>query len=67
MDCPRCKGLMIQEMFENLWGDTGALSFQGWRCLSCGEIMDSVIAANRAFPPASSFGRARIKRSVQLG
>lgn len=66
MDCPRCRGLMIQEVFENLWGDTGALSFQGWRCLSCGEILDSVITNNRMSPPASSVGRARIKRGIQL-
>ena len=44
MDCPRCKGVMAQEVFEDLLDDTGNLSFNGWRCLICGEILDPVIA-----------------------
>ena len=47
MSCPRCKGVMTQEVFEDLLDDTGNLSFNGWRCLTCGEILDPVIANNR--------------------
>ena len=47
MDCPRCKGVMTQEVFEDLLDDTGNLCFKGWRCLLCGEILDPVIANNR--------------------
>ena len=43
MDCPRCKGVMTQEVFEDLLDDTGNLCFKGWRCLLCGEILDPVI------------------------
>ena len=45
MVCPRCDGLMLQEVFVDFAGMDG--SFEGWRCLVCGEIVDPVIASNR--------------------
>ena len=42
MNCNRCGGVMIYERFygpqEHFWG---------WRCISCGEIVDEVILENR--------------------
>lgn len=40
--CPRCKGLMVPEQFRD-FHDAGS----GWRCLSCGEVVDPLIMANR--------------------
>jgi len=45
MVCPRCNGFMLQEVFVDFDGTDG--SFEGWRCLVCGEIVDPVIASNR--------------------
>ena len=47
MTCPRCDGLMVQEKFEDLDGLWSSdHEFSGWRCLNCGAIVDSVIAAH---------------------
>lgn len=42
MGCYRCGGVMIYEKF---YGDCE--HFFGWRCISCGEIVDRVILENR--------------------
>ena len=42
MKCFRCGGLMSYEKF---FANTDA--FLGWRCISCGEIVDEVILENR--------------------
>jgi len=51
MECPRCKGSMIDETFEDLRDDTGVFYFHGYRCMVCGEILDPVIMANRIRRP----------------
>jgi len=50
MRCPRCKGLMVRERFQDIGDDTGQIYFEGLRCLVCGEILDPVIVANRKQP-----------------
>ena len=42
MNCNRCGGLMAYEKFYSRVED-----FFGWRCISCGEIVDQVILENR--------------------
>lgn len=59
MECPRCKGLMVQERFEDMLDDTGCLCFKGWRCIICGEILDAVIASHRESRPDPLIGSAR--------
>ena len=48
MDCLRCHGLMVQERFEDLRGDPHHVSFQGWRCVCCGNVVDPVIIRHSA-------------------
>jgi len=42
MKCHRCEGVMVHQKFygphEHFWG---------WRCISCGEIVDQIILENR--------------------
>jgi len=40
--CQRCKGRMA---FEKFYSDND--SFFGWRCVSCGDILDAVILLHR--------------------
>ena len=47
MQCPRCRGLMVPDQFWDLQNDVGNWSFQGWRCLCCGNILDPVIIRNQ--------------------
>lgn len=67
MDCPRCQGLMVHDVFEDLLDDTGVISFKGWRCVCCGEILDPVIATNRETRPAPLASGARKKFAMLLG
>ena len=47
MHCPRCRGLLVQDVFYGLLSDTGPLSFSGWRCVSCGNVLDPLIVRNQ--------------------
>jgi len=42
MKCPRCQTRMVAETFYSKEG-----SFDGFRCLACGEVIDEVILQNR--------------------
>ncbi len=52
MRCIRCNGEMAYEVFQDMRDDTGNISFYGWRCIICGEILDPVIMSNRKNRPA---------------
>lgn len=52
MECLRCHGLMVVDAFEDLKANPFAMSFHGWRCICCGDILDPVILAHRARPCA---------------
>ena len=68
MQCPRCRNLMVEQTFEDLRDDTGSLCFKGWRCITCGEVLDPLILSNRAAHREPMCGRARQKRSfIQIG
>jgi hypothetical protein len=47
MNCLRCHGLMVSTRLEEATGATSGESLSGLKCLLCGEVIDSVIAANR--------------------
>ena len=59
MNCPRCHGLMVTIRLED--AGSSSLCFSGWRCLLCGEVIDSGIKANRDgfHRPIGSRGHAR--------
>ena len=44
MKCSRCGGFMYYEKFLSQEIE----EFSGWRCVTCGEIVDEVILKNRA-------------------
>jgi hypothetical protein len=48
MNCLRCHGLMVGERFEDLRGDPQHISFHGWRCVCCGNVVDPLIIQHRA-------------------
>jgi len=47
MRCSRCGGLMSFEQFVNAEVERGPWSYEGWRCIYCGEIIDPLILLNR--------------------
>jgi uncharacterized Zn finger protein len=42
MQCPRCKGRMYSQRYIHF-----VKSFDAWKCVNCGEVIDQVILTNR--------------------
>jgi hypothetical protein len=42
MKCPRCEGLMYLERFSDYF-----LTFDAWKCINCGAVMDRIILLNQ--------------------
>lgn len=57
MKCHRCGSVMVYERFYS-----SNEHFLGWRCISCGEIIDQVILENRQ-TKADSQNRGRRRES----
>lgn len=64
MSCLRCHGLMVPARLEEAAGATSGGSLSGWKCLLCGEVIDSVIAANRKHHDEPKRNRARLHNST---
>ncbi len=45
--CERCGGRMTFEWFAGKAGLIGCWRYRGWRCICCGEVIDSLILINR--------------------
>jgi len=45
MICKRCHGLLVEDHCYDLLDDS--ISLRAWRCISCGNLVDSVILKNR--------------------
>jgi hypothetical protein len=43
MQCPKCRGRMLSEKYYDF-----VRSFDAWKCVCCGELIDSTILSNRA-------------------
>lgn len=43
MKCPKCQGRMYAEKFHDF-----VRTYDAWKCICCGEMLDPTIAANRA-------------------
>lgn len=63
MKCPKCDGLMIYEKFMDM-AESSSFFFYGWRCISCGNIVDSTIIANKIYADRRKENkRRRLKRA----
>jgi ribosomal protein S27AE len=67
MVCPRCDGKMIPDVFQDIRDDTGSIAFKGWRCPTCGEIIDPVILANRKNRPGPIESKTRRRFGITVG
>jgi len=63
MQCPKCKGLMIYEKFMDMAESTHYF-FYGWRCISCGNIVDTTIIANKVYKDRQKEGKRRRLKKV---
>ncbi len=67
MDCLRCQSLLIPEVFVDYGASGGAMSFLGYRCLSCGDILDTTILRHRAGHLVLRRTTPRLPMSVRAG
>lgn len=64
MSCSRCQGLMVREFIVDLHvSPTGG---RAWRCVSCGHLVDPVIASNRQRYQRAVQPSKRSKRHLDL-
>ena len=61
MKCYRCNGFMVLERFSR-----GIVYFDGWRCITCGEIIDETIVENRRKPKRLSKALMREREREQV-
>lgn len=47
MTCHRCHGLMVRDYFFDVEESYGRPWITGWRCVSCGNVVDAVIQRRR--------------------
>lgn len=50
MECSRCQGFMVEEKTHTPVNEKLATYLYFWRCIQCGEQIDSVILLNRLLP-----------------
>ncbi len=60
MRCTRCSGCMVvddlidvQESFHPMW-------MRGWRCLTCGNVVDPVILRHRMIQASGALGLLKV-------
>ncbi|MFQ5456677.1 MAG: hypothetical protein ACE5EA_10870 [Nitrospirota bacterium] len=59
MKCPKCNGFMFLERFYDYF-----ITFEAWKCINCGAIMDKTILTNKkhslfSFQPVHAKVRTR--------
>lgn len=62
MKCGRCDGLVVTDVFVDYQADGGGMSFLGYRCPICGDIVDATILRHRERPCAPALHQARRRR-----
>jgi hypothetical protein len=65
MNCLKCSGMMNFETFVSCAAEGGPWTYEGWRCVYCGDIVDPVILRHRIRTRTQelvSIGKDRLRR-----
>lgn len=54
MECTRCDGLMISDNLIDIQESSVPMWMKGWRCVSCGNIVDPLILRHRIIQQAGA-------------
>ena len=54
MQCTRCDGLMVTDNLIDIKENSFPMWMKGWRCVSCGNIVDPLIQKNRMIQQAGA-------------
>lgn len=64
--CTRCGGLLIGEGLSDPFDDTGHVRRWVWRCVQCGDIVDSLILKHRMGVDLPALNKMRARRWTGL-
>jgi hypothetical protein len=54
MECTRCDGLMVSDHLIDMCESSIPMWMKGWRCVSCGNIVDPLIQRHRMIQQAGA-------------
>ena len=54
MECTRCDGLMVVDNLIDIQESSIPMWMKGWRCVSCGNIVDPIIQRHRMIQQAGA-------------
>ncbi len=54
MECTRCDGLMVSDDLIDMQESSMSMWMKGWRCVSCGNIIDPLIQRHRMIQQAGA-------------
>ena len=54
MQCARCDGLMVTDNLIDMMESSIPMWMKGWRCVSCGNIIDPLIQRHRMIQQAGA-------------
>jgi len=54
MQCTRCDGLMVTDNLIDIMESSMPMWLKGWRCVSCGNIVDPIIQQHRMIQRAGA-------------
>jgi hypothetical protein len=63
--CSRCSGLLVRSYTAALESDLTGRPIEVWRCINCGDCLDSDILANRWKGPEPLHPRTRPRTGAQ--
>jgi hypothetical protein len=56
MECTKCDGLMVADNLLDMQESSIPMWMKGWRCVSCGNIVDPLIQRHRMIQEAGATG-----------
>lgn len=72
MECTRCGGLMIDDNLIDIQESSVPMWMKGWRCVSCGNIVDPLILRHRIIQqagatrlPGTEAARPRLRHALK--
>ena len=66
MQCTRCDGLMVGDSLIDIQESSIPMWMKGWRCLSCGNIIDPLIQRHRMIQQTGMSRWLEKEATVQL-
>ncbi|MFI5222905.1 MAG: hypothetical protein ACHQX3_01460 [Nitrospirales bacterium] len=64
MECTRCDGLMVVDSLIDMQESSIPMWMKGWRCVSCGNIVDPLIQQHRMIQQTGTLRLLRVDAAM---